>query len=240
MGISISIRAGTDKSSSSVNASGTVQHVITDTERKTFGIQDAGLKSAVEKYFGKKPNDAYLHSSTPWGDLYKKYNWPQVQTVLSVQSATVTEITSEPTIVATQNFDNQSSVPATFNVGISQQVENTTESNWSETDTISVEQKFSYDVSFLGAGGGGETTLSYSHTWGQGGSESQSITVGTDAGVSVELQPGERVSSQLTASRRHEGADRLPGSSDRQCGRELQPYLQRPSLLESGYWRRYE
>ena len=39
-----------------------------------------------------------------------------------------------------------------------------------------------------GTGGGGETKLSYSHTWGKGGSESKSLTVGSDAGVSVDLE----------------------------------------------------
>jgi hypothetical protein len=201
MGISISIRAGANAATSSVDASGSVQHIITDTEVGTFGIQDGNLKNAVGKYFGKNPNDAYLHSPTPWNDLYKTYNWPQIETVLVVQSATITGITSEPVIVATKTFSNNSSRKATFNASISDQVNNTTESNWSQTNTISVEQKFKYNVSFLGAGGGGETTMSYSHSWGQGGSESKSITVGSDAGVSVELAPGESVEAQLTASR---------------------------------------
>lgn len=201
MGIEISIRAGADATTSSVNASGSVQHVITDTERTTFNIQDASLKNAVGKYFGKNPNDAYLHSPTPWNDLYKTYNWPEVQTVLVVKSATITGITSEPVIVATKTFTNTSSKKATFDAGISDQVSNTSESHWSETNTIEVGQKITYGISFLGAGGGGETSMSYSHSWGQGGSESQSITVGSTAGVSVELDPGESVQAQLTASR---------------------------------------
>ncbi|BCT68244.1 hypothetical protein [Nitrosospira sp. NRS527] len=201
MGISISIKAGTNAATSSVNASGSVQHIITTTEKKTFGIQDAGLKNAVGKYFGRNPNDAYLHSDTPWGDLYKTYNWPQVQTVLVVQSATITGITSEPVIVATKIFSNNSSKKATFNASISDQVNNTTESNWSQTDTVSVEQKIKYEIGFLGTGGGGETSMSYSHSWGKGGSESMSITVGSDSGVSVELAPGESVEAQLSASR---------------------------------------
>ncbi len=201
MGIEISIKAGADASTSSVSASGSVQHIITDKERKTFGIQDSGLKSAVEKYFGKKPNDAYLHSPTPWDDLYKTYGWDEVQTILDVKSAKITGITSEPVIVATKKFVNSSTKKATFDASISDQVTNTTESNWSQTDTIEVGQKFTYNVSFLGAGGGGETSMSYSHSWGQGGSESKSITVGSSSGVSVELGPGESVEAVLTASR---------------------------------------
>ncbi|QDH81324.1 follicular epithelium yolk protein subunit [Echinicola soli] len=201
MGISISIIAGHDESVSSVNASGTVQHVITDEERTTFKLGSKQLKDAVKAYFGKSPNDAYLHSPTPWGDLYKTYSWPQVQMVLVVQSAEILGITSEPVIVKTQEFTNESSKKGTFNVAISDSVNNTTSSNWSTGGTLSVGQKFSYDVKFLGAGGGGETSLSYSQSWGIGGQESKSITVGSTAGVSVELDPGQSILAELSASR---------------------------------------
>lgn len=201
MGIEISIVAGLDAATSSVKGSGSVQHVITDTEVGTFGVRDAALKNAVGKLFGKNPNDAYLHSDTPWGDLYKTYGWPQVQTVLVVQSATLTGITSQPVIVATKTFSNQSSVKATYNAGITDQVANTTSSNWSTTDSITVGQKISYKATFPGGEVGGETSLSYTHGWGQGGSESTAITVGSQTGVSVTLDPGESVEAQLTASR---------------------------------------
>lgn len=201
MGIDISIKAGLNKETSSVNASGSVQHVITDTEVKSFGIQDGDLKKAVGKFFGKAPNDAYLHSDTPWGDLYKTYNWPQVQVVLVVDSATIIGITSEPVIVATQKFTNNSQVKGTFNVGISDQVNNTSSNTWSNTDSITVGQKFTYKVEFLGTGSGGETSMSYSQTWGESKTESLSVTVGTQSGVSVPLDPGQSVEAQLTASR---------------------------------------
>lgn len=201
MGINISIIAGQDKSSSSVNASGSVQHVITDEERTTFQLGDKQLKDAVNAYFGKSPNDAFLHSPTPWNDLYRTYNWPQVQMVLVVQSAEILEITSEPVIVKTQEFANNSKQTGTFNVGISESVNNTTSSNWSTGGTLSIGQKFTYGVSFLGAEGKGETSLSYSQSWGVGGQESKSITVGSTSGVSVVLQPGEAVVAELSASR---------------------------------------
>lgn len=202
MGIEISIKAGTDAATSSVNASGSVKHIITDNERTTFNLEDKSLKNAVGKYFGKNPNDAYLHSPTPWDDLYKTYGWDQVQTLLVVKSATITGITSEPVIVATKTFANNSTKKATFDASISDQVTNTTESNWSETDTIEVSQTISYGIEFLGCGSaGGSTSMSYNHSWGQGGSESKSISIGTSSGVSVELNPGESVEAVLSASR---------------------------------------
>jgi hypothetical protein len=201
MAIDISIRAGLTADTSSVSASGSVQHVITDTEVNSFGLQDGNLKNAVGRYFGQNPNDAFLHSDTPWNDLYRTYGWPQVQTVLVVDSATIIGITSEPTIIAQQTFSNDSKVKGTFNVGISQQVANTSSSSWSQTNTITVGQKFTYKVEFLGTGGGGETSLSYAHSWGETTGESTTITVGTQSGVSVPLDPGQAVQAQLTASR---------------------------------------
>lgn len=201
MGISISIVAGQDESASSVNATGTIQHVITDEERTTYHLGDKQLKDAVKAYFGKSPNDAYLHSPTPWDDLYKRYSWPQVQMVLVVQSAEILGITSEPVIVKTQEFVNNSSQKGTFNVNITESVNNTTSSNWSTGGTLSIGQKFSYGVKFLGAGAEGETSMSYSQSWGVGGQESKSVTVGSSAGVSVELDPGEAVVAELSASR---------------------------------------
>ncbi len=201
MGLSVTIKAGETAATSSVQATGSVQHIITDTERESFNIQDSSLKNAVKAYFGKKPNDAYLHSPTPWDDLYKRYGWSQVQVIMRPISSTVTGITSNPTIIATKNFTNSSSHKATFNAGISDQVTDTVESNWSQTNTISVSQSVSYEVGFLGSGGGGETSFSYSREWGEGGSKSTSVTVGSETGVSVDLDPGESIEAVLSASR---------------------------------------
>ena len=199
--MNIEIYAGKDKASSSVKVTGTVQHVITDEERQSFKLEDAQLKDAVKKYFGKRPNDAYLHSPTPWGDLYQKYGWSQVQTVLVVESAEILEITSTPTILKTQTFTNSSNHPATFTAKIMETVEDTTSTNWSMSNTITVGQKFTYKVSFLGTGGGGEASLEYSESFGQGGEESHSVSVGSEAGIEVELGPNESLVAELSASR---------------------------------------
>lgn len=58
-GFNVSIVAGKDKNSSSANVEGSVQHVITDAERYTFGLDNSQLKDAVEKSFGKRPKDVF-------------------------------------------------------------------------------------------------------------------------------------------------------------------------------------
>lgn len=201
MGIEISIKAGLDTATSSVAATGSVQHIITDNERGSFGLSDDQLKDAVAKYFGARPDDAYLHSDTPWGDLYKTYSWDQVQTVLVVDSATITGITSEPEIIAQQTFKNNSTLTGNFDCSIHDSVTNTTENTWSHSNSIEIDQMIKYGISFLGTGGGGETTMKYTHTWGESKSESTSVEVGRSTGVQVELNPGQAVQAILTASR---------------------------------------
>lgn len=201
MPVDVSVTAGPDKTSSSVVVGGSEQHVITDDERNTFKLNDSQLKKAVGAYFGKEPNDAYLHSPTPWGDLYKTYSWPQVQTVFVADSAEILAITSEPVIVKTQDFINSSSKTGVFNVAISEQVQNTSTSTWSTGGTLTIGRKINIGIKFLGIGGEAENTLSYSQSWGIGGSESLSVTVGSTSGVKVTLEPGESVTAVLSASR---------------------------------------
>jgi len=195
--IAITTAPSGNPSGSTVSATGTDQHIITDTERNTFKIQDSDLKDAVRQYFGKAPNDAYLSSPTPWNDLYKTYGWPQVQTLVSIQSATVTGSTTSSTALSEKVFTNNSSTPATFTADLTQSVTDTTETNWSQSNSVTVSQSVHYGIDIVG----GETTFSYNYNWGQGGSQTNSVTVGDSSGVSVELQPGQSVIAKLTANR---------------------------------------
>lgn len=200
MGIDIKVIAGPDGKSSDVKATGSIQHVITNDERGTFKLSDSELKSAVNAYFGQSPTDAYLSSPTPWGDLYKTYSWPQVQTVLVVSSAQVLGVSSQPVIVKTQEFANNSSKKATFNVAVSESVEDTVTSSWNTGGTLSISQSISVGVDFI-VKGTVKDTLSYSQDWNVGGSKSKTVTVGSESGASIELKPGQAIEAKLSASR---------------------------------------
>lgn len=201
MAISVNIIAGSTKEASSVNVSGSIVHTITKEEKKIFGLSDSALKKAVKSYFGKSPNNAYLHSPTPWHDLYKKYGWPQVQARLDVVSSKVLEITSQPIGLATRKFTNNGSSPATFSADLSDSVTETTETNWSDTYGFEIGQTISYGVEFSGVNIGGETSISYSSEFGTGGSESKEVSVSATSGVSFELDPGKSATVNLSASR---------------------------------------
>jgi len=201
MAINVKIIAGPDQQSSNVSASGSIKHIITNQERDAFHLSDSQLKKAIGAYFGHAPGNAYLHSPTPWDDLYNSYKWPQVQMVLTVERAEILSMTSTPSIIKTQTFKNSSSHAGEFNVEIEETVENTTTSNWSTGGTLTIGQEFEYGIDFSGIEAKGTTSLSYSQSWGVGGSHSKSISVGSSSGVKVQLEPGESVIADLSASR---------------------------------------
>jgi len=200
--ISVSIQVGKDSSSSNVLASGYLKHIITDSEAKSFKLGPENvLRNDWEAYYGKAPNDAYLHTSSGnWGNLYELYNWPQVETTLTVVSAEILGIESKPTILATKILENDSDFNATFTADISSDVQQTITSTWSQTNSFTQGQEINYGVQFDGIGVGGKTTMSYTEEAMEGGSKSKSTTVGSSSGVSVNLQPHQKVEAILSAS----------------------------------------
>ncbi|WGL58509.1 hypothetical protein QEJ31_08140 [Pigmentibacter sp. JX0631] len=202
MSIAINIIAGVNAALSSIITSGNEAHVITKNEEKSFHIGDKDiLKKMVELELGKKPFAAYLHGPTSFGNLYTKNAWQEVETHLTVRNASITKFESRPFLVETKYFANLSKIKAQFNASISANVTNTIESNWSHTNTISFDQAFNYGIQFNGAGLGGNTNLHYEHSWGKGGSKTESFTIGSSSGLLVDLEPGQNVIAELLASK---------------------------------------
>jgi hypothetical protein len=199
--IEINVVAAAQQNESSVSVSGRNVAVISDTERNTFKIQDSGLKNAVEKYHGKRPDDAYVRSPTPWGDLYQTYNWPQVTTTLRPVRGRIVSFQSQPSIIKTQYFENNSSIPGEFNVQISESVANTISTTWTKGGEVSVGQEINYGFDIKVVSVGGSTTFEYTSSWGQSVEKSETITVGSESGVTVTLQPGQKIVAELSATR---------------------------------------
>ena len=178
--------------------------MITYSERQLFGITDAPLKNAVGRFFGKNPNDAYVRSPTSRKDLYKTYNWDQVTTVLTVTSATITGVTSQPSIVAQKSFVNDSPYNAKFNTAIQESETNTVGTTWSQTFGLNFEQTFMirYEVCYCSEIGlGGETKFGFSAQFGSGSSHSTAAQIGSSSSVEVQLGPKQTVEAILMATR---------------------------------------
>nr|AAB41454.1 follicle-specific yolk polypeptide-4 [Galleria mellonella] len=175
--------------------------IITDNERYTFQLTDNNLKNAVQSYFGQRPDDAFLRSPTPWGDLYQVYGWPQVARSLSSSESKYLQVSSKPSIILTQHFRNNSTQPATFKAQIQQQVQNTVTSTWEKGGELTVGQEIEYGFDIKVVSVGGKTSFSYTSRWGESVSKSETVTVGSESGVEITLEPGQAIIAELLATR---------------------------------------
>ena len=196
----ISIVVGQDKASSTVRVDGSVEHLITDEERLTFGLSESQLKEAIAKYHNLEgallPDGAYLRDPTPpHGELYRQYDWSQsqTQTTLVASSAEILDITSEKEVVSNYTFQNAGK-EHTSGLTVQHEKTNTVSTTWNNVSGLSVEQNIQYNISSLGSwpgASGGEPTFSYSISWGEDGLKSEAFASGA---LSVELPHKNNVS----------------------------------------------
>lgn len=206
MGIDISLNVGLNGETSTISASGNIIEKISSNNIKAFGL----TKDNITKVVMSNPKKYGPLTGPPLVIQYDK-----VMTTINVTSAEVLGITSEPIIVKTQEFVNNSDVAGTFNVSITDSVSNTSTNTWSVGGSLTITQKVSYGLKF---GASGETSMSYTQTWGIGGSESKTYTIGSTSGVTVELQPGQAVIAELSASR---GVLKAKVNYDASCSGDL-------------------
>jgi hypothetical protein len=199
--IEVQVNAADNLADSAVRLGGNIVNIISDTERNTFKLSDNLLKNAVESYFGKRPDDAYLRSPTPWGDLYNTYGWQQVTRTLSPQRSTILSLESQPTIVMTQYFENNSSNPASFTAAIKQSVANTVTTTWENSQEFSIGETIKYAMNIEVFSVGGSTSFSFTGRYGESNSKSETVTVGSESGVKIELEPNQNVIAELYATR---------------------------------------
>lgn len=147
-------------------------------------------------FFGKRPDDAYLRSPTPWGDLYQTFGWPETRRTLRPISAKVLSITSQPTVLTQKIIENNSSKPVVFNVGSSQSVSNTAGSKWLTNEPLTMDQiSYEFDLAFAGR----SASFSYANAWGIDANKAEVVTLGSD--MEVLLLPQQSVVTELRATR---------------------------------------
>ena len=204
--MNVRINCGTDAESSTVTASGHLVRVVTEAELKKFQIgTDDKLKDAVAKHLGRRPNHAYCTSpaekkDNPSEDLFRVYGWPETTMNLIVTKTEILGFTSVPTIIASKVFSNNLDEPASMNVELSAEIALTTSSNWSSTDSLTLEQTVNYEVKLVAGKLGGSSMVGYTHEWGKGGEESKTTTVGTKSAMSATLPPHSKLKASLNAS----------------------------------------
>lgn len=191
---------GKDESSMKVYYSGSQSDIISNEERRTFNVGDQNIKDAVEAYFGKRPDDAYLRGPTPYGDLYSTNDWNQVVRTLVPKSARILKTMSEPQILRRKIFENSNSQPGLFDVGIHQDVEETVSSSWSQSHPMNISQDiaYSFDLAFkLNR----QSAFAYTAKYGQNYKKSRTVTVGAPSSINLYLQPGQSAVATLEATK---------------------------------------
>ncbi|KAF9411538.1 hypothetical protein HW555_009686 [Spodoptera exigua] len=199
--IEVDITASDEASQQNLLISGANEAIISDLEVQTFQLTEENLKKSVENYFGHKPDDVFLKSPTPWGDLYVTYKWKQVNRLLKPLGAKILSVEFKPFLVLSQSFNNTSSKPSLFKAHLTQNVENTISSSWEKYSEISDSQDIKYGFDIKAMGVSGKATFYLYSKWGERFLKFQTVTVGSQSGLDISLQPGQSAIAELIATR---------------------------------------
>ncbi|XP_022833407.1 spherulin-2A-like isoform X2 [Spodoptera litura] len=199
--IEIDVTASDEAGQQNIIAIGTNEAIISDLEVQTFQLTDENLKNAVKNHFGVKPDDVFVKSPTPWGDLYVLNEWEQVSRILRPVESKVLSVDFKPFLVFSQSFNNTSTKPAVFKAHISQNVEDTVSSVWEKYCEISASKDIKYGFDIKAMGVSGNAAFSYNSKWGESVLKFERVTVGSQTGLDIYLNAGQSVIADLVATR---------------------------------------
>lgn len=175
---------------------GSFDHIITDEEVEWFGVQETVLKNKIGLIWGKEPNDVFLHSPTPWGDLYKTYGWEQVQTVIALKNLPIIEAVNTDHVLKDQKtIVNNEKEKKTFEVEFSSEYDDYISCIECSADIpipgfIDTKNYISYKTTFPPVDSQGEplTLNSRISIW---DSKPSHIKGSTEIRKTIELEPGQ-------------------------------------------------
>jgi hypothetical protein len=168
---------------------GAMIRLTTDADRKLFGMTDNSVKDAINRFFGRRPDDVFYNDPVTWGNLYEQYGWPPITLTLRPVSAVFTGIEVTNSALAKHEVTNNTDKVVQVDVAFTTQKDNTAETNWSQTTSLSVTQSVSFGIKFFGA----DTSISFTQDWQKGGSHAQTISVGSSVSIFYDLDPQETI-----------------------------------------------
>lgn len=181
--------------------SGQLVRGTTPADQSAFRIPDATIKQLIGKGFGgRQPNDIFFKDPTSWGNKFAEYGWTPLTTTLRPVSFTLLGQNQKSTVLVTDSFTNNSPTVSTWNVSLTKQVENTNSSTWSKENSFGVDVSATAGINIEIFEASTTISTSFSHTWGQSQTTSETTTIGTTSGFSVEVQPGQTRSAILKAT----------------------------------------
>ncbi|XP_030036383.2 spherulin-2A [Manduca sexta] len=193
--IKVTIIASDKDGDRQIHVAGTDADTISDTEVTTFDLTDENLKNSIHAYTNEHPDDAFLKSPTPWGDLYKTYNWPEVTRVLTPLRAKILSVTNHPAVLTTHVYNNTTPKTSTFPAKIHEDVHNTLTSIWETTGDLTPQDiDYEFDIKAESWDNHGFT---YAAKWGQEVVKTQMFTVGLESGAPITLEPKQSAVAEL-------------------------------------------
>lgn len=197
MPLSVDVELG-DKPT--INVSGKEIAVMRQDQLNLLGGKGRLMELVKEHFQGHKPDDVHISDETTSGKLagtFGKYNWDPVQVIVSAQGGKILEVKTELEGVVTQPVYNID--PDTPSRGLHELWRDRTNSvdkehHWDVNSTLS--QSFSAEISGgfdlgLKVGGkvSGTTGFEFSAGYGESKRHGEAVTIGSKAGIEVELKP---------------------------------------------------
>ncbi|KOB73627.1 Follicular epithelium yolk protein subunit [Operophtera brumata] len=168
--------------------------LVTDEEVALFNITHANLNRGIRIEMGKIPDDIYLRDPTPFQDLFKEFEWPQVERVLSIKSAKIEEFMKDNIVIKTHEHINNTSLSIQSKTDMMEMVENTVLSIWSTNGLPKDLINYGVNIDF------GNGNWSFNDTWRDETLKSVQLPFGASKGL-VHLKSGQTIVSKLTGNK---------------------------------------
>lgn len=151
-------------------------------------------------YSGERPDDVFVCSPTPWNDLYKTYKWSQITRILKPVRSRILNERKIPLILHSQEFINNSSLKAMYDINITKDLSDKVETSWSIDHKLEVSKEITYGIKMPH-----NTVLFFQTEWGENVNKSKAYKIGPKNRTQVEVGPHQKIDAKLIAFR--EGVD---------------------------------
>ena len=214
MSIEISIIPGLEPDDIDIKYSGHDDTPATVPLLEPFHVsQMAALQILAFQWFGRNgyncpsvPNFAWVTPDSPeWNRAWichgngRASRGQGVRPLIRLKpiAADILSITQQPTIIDHAVWHNPGPGDSSYTAEIHTSVSDTIEDHWDTSKSIGVSAEVGVSVGPAEA----RTSVSYTTSWGKGGSKSQTVDVGASDSISKTLSPGEQVLAALVGQR---------------------------------------
>lgn len=192
--ININIKTSNDLNKTEVKYTGKDIKLVSDEEVILFNITNQNLNRGIRIEMGKVPDDIYLKDPTPFQDLFKEYEWPQVSRVLIIKCAKIEEFIQNNVVIKTHEHINNTTVSIQSKTDMMEVIENTVSSLWSTNGLPKDIIHYGVNIDF------GYGIWSFDDKWRDESLKFVQLPFGATKGI-VHLQSGQTIVSKLSGNK---------------------------------------